>query len=113
MRCRTEGSGALKADRRYTYRGWPEDERWELISGVAYGMSPAPRREHQGLAGLVYRSFANTLTKQGCKTYMSPIDLYFLTGDEDLDDAGTVVQPDGVPTRIFPEIVVRITQDEL
>jgi len=24
------------------YKGWPDDERWELIDGVAYCMSPAP-----------------------------------------------------------------------
>lgn len=38
-----------KADRHYTYgdyRHWPEDERWELIDGVAWNMSPAPNRRH-------------------------------------------------------------------
>ncbi len=24
------------------YRSWPEEERWELIDGVAYDLSPAP-----------------------------------------------------------------------
>ena len=31
---------------KYTYADiltWPEDERWELIDGVAYDMTPAPR----------------------------------------------------------------------
>ncbi|MBI9056119.1 MAG: hypothetical protein JEY96_20020 [Bacteroidales bacterium] len=34
-----------KSDQRYTYKdycSWPEDERWELIDGVAFDMSPAP-----------------------------------------------------------------------
>ncbi|MEI8096328.1 MAG: hypothetical protein WCG80_19115 [Spirochaetales bacterium] len=42
-----------KHDERYTYRDycqWPDDERWELIDGVAYNMSPAPTTKHQGLA---------------------------------------------------------------
>ena len=48
------GLPARKMDRRYTYadyRTWPNDERWELIDGVAWNMSPAPNRRHQGLLG--------------------------------------------------------------
>ncbi len=33
------------------YREWPDDERWELIDGVAYNMRPAPRTGHQDIAG--------------------------------------------------------------
>ena len=39
---------------KYTYNeycSWPEDERWELIDGVAYNMSPAPSSRHQGISG--------------------------------------------------------------
>ena len=39
-----------KTDRHYTYRDyreWPDDERWELIEGVAWNMSPAPMVNHQ------------------------------------------------------------------
>lgn len=52
---RTEGTSALKRDERYTladWRSWPSDERWELIDGIAYGMSPAPRVPHQEKAGV-------------------------------------------------------------
>ena len=28
------------------YRLWPEEERWELIDGVPYSMSPGPMRRH-------------------------------------------------------------------
>ena len=38
-----QASGFTYAD----YRTWPEDERWELIDGVAWNMSPAPARSHQ------------------------------------------------------------------
>ena len=41
----------LRTDnRRYTYKdyaSWPDEERWELIDGVAYDMSPAPAPRHQ------------------------------------------------------------------
>jgi len=32
-------------EQRFTYadyRQWPDDERWELIDGVAHAMAPAP-----------------------------------------------------------------------
>lgn len=36
----------------YTYADylkWPEGERWELINGVPFNMSPAPKRKHQDI----------------------------------------------------------------
>ncbi len=44
---------ALKYDDLYTYADyvtWPHVERWELIEGVPYNMSPAPLRKHQRLS---------------------------------------------------------------
>ena len=38
------GEPAVKYDHEYTYgeyREWPDDERWELIDGVAWNMGPA------------------------------------------------------------------------
>ncbi len=51
------GLPARKLDRRYTYgdyRTWPEDERWELIRGVAWSMSPA--RKDMGEKTQVYEA---------------------------------------------------------
>ena len=31
------------------YKTWPDEERWELIEGQAWSMSPAPLRGHQGI----------------------------------------------------------------
>ncbi|RPH82936.1 MAG: Uma2 family endonuclease, partial [Desulfobacteraceae bacterium] len=39
-----------KENNSYTYKDyleWPEEERWELIEGVAYNMTPSPSRSHQ------------------------------------------------------------------
>ncbi|MBI9099360.1 MAG: hypothetical protein JEY91_12825 [Spirochaetaceae bacterium] len=44
-----QGDPVKKADYKFTYKdysSWPEDERWELIDGVAYNMSPAPTTTH-------------------------------------------------------------------
>ncbi len=37
------------------YLKWSDEERWEIISGVPYLMSPAPSPEHQRLSGSAYR----------------------------------------------------------
>lgn len=28
---------------------WPENQRWEIIDGIAYDMKPAPNPEHQSV----------------------------------------------------------------
>jgi Uma2 family endonuclease len=92
-------SGPLKGtDRSYTYRdycGWPEEERWELIDGVAYDMSPAPSRKHQELSREIGRLIANFLEDKPCRVYFAPFDVRLPRFREEPDDAvGTVVQPD-------------------
>jgi hypothetical protein len=50
---KSEGNSALKEGERYTldqWKSWPEGERWELIGGVAYNMSPSHRMPHQRMS---------------------------------------------------------------
>jgi Uma2 family endonuclease len=92
------GEPALKNDRVYTYgdyKTWPEDERWELIDGTAWNMSPAPNRYHQGvLTGLILQ-IATFLEGHHCDVYPAPFDVLLPdhAGQEE-DDVSTVVQPD-------------------
>ena len=74
------------------YLSWPEGERVELINGVAYAMSPAPRREHQRLVSEINRQIANALQGNPCQVYPAPFDVKLSTAAE--DDHATVVQPD-------------------
>ena len=74
------------------YLAWPEGERYELIDGIAYAMSPAPRRRHQEIGGEIFRQMANALKDKPCRAYDAPFDVK-LSADTD-DDAPTVVQPD-------------------
>ena len=63
---------------RYTYadyKTWPDDERWELIEGVAYNMSPAPTYKHQLLVGELHRRIANYLDGKSCKALVAPFDV--------------------------------------
>ena len=55
------GNPAIDPGEHFTYghyRTWPDDERWELIDGVAYNMSPAANRYHQGLLTNLFRDIA-------------------------------------------------------
>ena len=84
---------ALRKEEHYTYADyckWGDDERWELIRGVPYAMSPAPASKHQSIIGALHLQLGNFLKGKSCKVFLSPFDVR-LNFDTDDD---TVVQPD-------------------
>ena len=79
----------LKENRKYTYKDyltWPDEERWEIIEGVAYDMSPAPVPEHQRISIKLTILIETALEGKKCVLYSAPCDV--VLSDE------TVVQPD-------------------
>lgn len=77
------------------YLTWPEEERWELIHGVAYNMSPAPGRNHQLLLGDVYTAIRQHTKTGNCEIYLAPFDVRLNPNQDVADDqTDTVVQPD-------------------
>ncbi len=85
-----------RQERPYTYADylqWPDEERWEIIDGVAYDMSPAPGRAHQRALLDLARILAELTDAGDCETYVAPFDVR-LGEDTEHDSAGTVVQPD-------------------
>ena len=73
----------------HTYDEYVEwEDRWELIDGIAYAMSPAPYPKHQRIVSRVWKEIDNTLKCQSkiCEAYLSPVDWK-------VNDT-TVVQPD-------------------
>ena len=88
---------APKPDERYTYKdylAWPDHERWELIDGIAYGMSPSPSRRHQEVSLAFTRIISDYLDGKPCKLYYAPFDVRLAKGNEIDNDIDTVVQPD-------------------
>jgi len=88
---------ARKREERFTYGDylkWPDEERWELIDGVAYDMSPSPSRRHQEIVGELYRQISNYLLDKPCHVYVAPFDVRLPVGDEPDEEIETVVQPD-------------------
>ena len=85
------------SDRRFTYADylkWPGDERWELIDGEAFAMSPAPTISHQTITGQLFRQIDEALDGAPCRALIAPVDVLLPTPDEADDRTTTVVQPD-------------------
>ncbi len=87
-----------KLDKKFSYAdylSWPDDERWEIIKGVAYDMSPAPAREHQRVSAIIFAKIYNFLSNKKCEVYFAPFDVRLgETKDEADEEIETVVQPD-------------------
>lgn len=82
-------STAEKIETRFTYSDylkWDDNQRWELIDGVAYNMTPAPRTQHQILSGRLNRVFHNYFSGKKCVPFAAPTDVVF--------DDDNLVQPD-------------------
>lgn len=78
-----------RAEKKFTYRDylqWPDDEKWELIDGVAYNMTPAPSLMHQNIVGNFFGILRNNLRNKPCTPFISPTDVVLSEYD--------VVQPD-------------------
>lgn len=80
------------------YLTWPEEERWELIDGVAYAMAPAPTNFHQLVVGELHRQIANYLRGKPCRPFVAPFDVRLPKGNgvrnQVNHEIDTVVQPD-------------------
>jgi Uma2 family endonuclease len=68
------------------YVTWPDDERWEIIDGVAYNMTPAPVVKHQRIVSKLDRKLGEQAEEKGCTLFIAPTDVVF--------DEHNVVQPD-------------------
>ena len=93
------------------YRTWPEDERWELIEGVAWNMSPAPTRSHQRILLNLVRLIADITDSGLCETYLAPFDVR-LPDDpaESADRADRGTRPDDEPS---DEAITTVVQPDI
>jgi Uma2 family endonuclease len=91
------GNPAVDIGDRFTYRHyrtWPDEERWELIEGHAWSMSPAPATRHQRLSRKLLTRIVNFLEGKPCEAFDAPFDVLLPEADEADDEVETVVQPD-------------------
>jgi Uma2 family endonuclease len=91
------GPLAQKKDQIFTYADylkWDDGERWELIDGFAYNMTPAPSPLHQRISGRLYLQFGNYLLNSTCEVFPAPFDVRLSEANEADESITTVVQPD-------------------
>jgi Uma2 family endonuclease len=85
------GPLALQLEQKWTYTDyltWDDGQRWEIIDGEAYAMSPAPVLRHQVIIGNIFTLFHVFLRGKSCRPFIAPTDVVF--------DDENVVQPDMV-----------------
>lgn len=76
------------------YLTWPEDERWEIIDGVAY-LQAAPSPVHQEILVSLLTQFYNYLSGKSCKVYPAPFGVRLTRDDvKQNEDIRKVVEPD-------------------
>ncbi|KUO94650.1 Uma2 family endonuclease [Ferroacidibacillus organovorans] len=64
-------------------------ERFEILEGVIYDMTPPPSTEHQSIVGNVFREISTYLKRRSCKIFPAPFGVWL-----DGDDRGNYVEPD-------------------
>ncbi len=83
------GPLAYQLEQKWTYADyltWDDGQRWEIIDGEAYNMSPAPVLRHQAIIGNIFSSFHGFLRGKSCRPFIAPTDVVF--------DDENIVQPD-------------------
>ena len=115
---------ALKADKVWRwsdYRSWPDDERWEIVGGVAYAMAPAPSIAHQGVTGRLYSRIERALRGKPCRPFVAPTDVKLSEFDVVQPDILVVCDPskiaadciDGAPDVVFEVLSPRTASRDL
>ena len=90
---------AVEKKARYTYADyltWGNDERWEIINGIPYNMSPAPGTKHQQISWELSAQIRNFLIEResSCLAFHAPFDVRFPESLIDNNQIIDVVQPD-------------------
>jgi Uma2 family endonuclease len=91
------GFAAKKQIRNYTYGDyltWSDDERWEIINGEAYDMSPGPGTTHQAMVIELILQIGNQLKESPCHLFTAPFDVRLPKENEKEEEIINVVQPD-------------------
>ena len=103
--------------KRYTwddYRTWPDNERWEVIGGEAYGMSPSPTARHQAIQLRLSVGLQAFFRGKKCQVYPAPLDVKLSQTDIVQPDIFVVCNPNQVKTTHIegaPALVIEILSE--
>ncbi len=93
------------------YLSWSDGERWELIGGVPFNMSPAPSIKHQTIVGTIYSRFEQWLRGKSCKPFIAPVDVILSESDVVQPDMLVVCNPDKIGDKAIhgaPDLAVEV-----
>jgi Uma2 family endonuclease len=93
------------------YLSWPDEERWEIIDGTAYAMSPSPSTKHQKIAGRMFSRLEQQLSGKPCQPFIAPTDVKLSEQDVVQPDIFVVCDPARItPSHIegAPEVVIEV-----
>lgn len=104
---------ALKEDKKYTwqdYLTWPDSERWEVIDGVAYNMTPSPTTKHQMLTGNLFGILSNHLKGKPCRALIAPLDVYYDDTNFVQPDVMVVCDKNKIKEKIYgaPDVIIEV-----
>jgi Uma2 family endonuclease len=90
---------AIERKAKFTYADyltWGNDEKWEIINGVPYNMSPSPGTKHQQISLELSAQIRNFLieSESSCMAFHAPFDVRFPESLLDNNQIIDVVQPD-------------------
>lgn len=102
-----------KADRKYTwqdYLSWPDEERWEVIDGEAFDMTPSPTFKHQRAAGNFYGILRDKLKGKPCVAVIAPLDVYLDEFNFVQPDVMVVCDKKKIKDRIYgaPDLIIEV-----
>ncbi len=101
------------ADKKYTwqdYLTWPDDERWEVIDGEAYAMTPSPTFRHQKITGNFYVILRDKLKGKRCVPAIAPLDVYLDNFNFVQPDVMVVCDEKKIKDRIYgaPDLIIEV-----
>ncbi|MGC9326264.1 MAG: Uma2 family endonuclease [Candidatus Hinthialibacter sp.] len=95
----------------HDYMTWPDEERWEIIGGVAYDMSPAPNILHQTISMNLSVMIGAALHGKTCRVFAAPTDVILSEHDVVQPDVFVVCDPDKITEKNIqgaPDLVIEI-----
>ncbi|WP_209121599.1 Uma2 family endonuclease [Alkalihalobacillus sp. BA299] len=86
----------IQPNQKYTYGDylkWDNEQKWEIIDGTPYCMTPAPSTQHQKIVRELLIEFGTFLRGKKCQIFAVPFDVRLSYSEKD-DEVNNVVQPD-------------------
>lgn len=92
------------------YLTWPDEERWEVIDGEAYNMSPSPTSKHQQVVGNFYMLIREKLKGKPCRPFIAPLDVYLDDYNFVQPDVMVICDANKIKDRIYgaPDLIIEV-----